>query len=101
MGTYRMQDERAAAAEAAFESYDFGAARIEAAGGWERTDPGREWSRTIFLERTDDEAARDGTCDTLRAGFTVIFAEGSALVEECWANLDGEIIGRPGNPDDA
>ena len=81
------QDElRAAAAQSAYEAYDFGGAEVEDHSGWEYRTSGNEWTRTVYLE--PDTAGNPSR----KAQFTVMFEAGTAVVKEAYGTLNGEII---------
>jgi hypothetical protein len=86
-----IEELRSAAAQAAYESHDFGEAEIEDADGWERTVPGDIWTRAIYVRPTESEGP------TERGHFTVVFKPGSADVRECYGILNGELL-RPAAP---
>lgn len=76
-----MNTNRNQAADAEYQSYDFGDVGVEDASGWEHTSAGDEWTRAVFV-RTDDDA--EG-CPTQKVTFTVHFAPGTADVVEAYA----------------
>lgn len=91
--------ERRAAADRAFEAYDFGATEVEGTGGWEWETPGTELRRVIFL--ADDSRPlsqrRGGQSNTERAHFVVRFKDArSPAVQESYALTGhGGIFGMP------
>lgn len=77
---------RAAAAQSAYEAYDFAGAEVEDHSGWEYRTSGNEWTRAVYLEpETPGNPTR-------KAQFTVAFEAGSAVVKEAYGTLNGEII---------
>jgi hypothetical protein len=86
-----MNQERTAAANAVYETFDFGAT-VEDQSGWEYTTPGNEWARPVFVRESDENF--DDTPST-KLTFVVRFKEGTAEVELAYAiddkgNLWGE-----------
>jgi hypothetical protein len=77
---------REAAAQAAFENYDFGNSAVEDVDGWSYTQPGDEWTRAVYFG--------DGDAPTTKGHFAVRFAPDSATVVESYAMINGNIIGR-------
>jgi len=61
--------ERSAAANTAFENYDMGDSIVAGVNGWESETPGREWTRSFFVENEDDEDG-DSTMETFVVCFT-------------------------------
>lgn len=74
-----------AAADAEYQSYDFGDVGVEDASGWEHTIPGDEWTRAVFVRINGDAVGRP----TQKVNFTVRFAPGTADVVEAYA-IDSE-----------
>lgn len=77
---------RGAAAQVAYESYDFGDTQVEGHSGWERVSPGNEWTRQVYV--TSGEPGQP----TQTAQFSVVFEQGTAVVKEACGTLNGEII---------
>ena len=76
-------EQRRAAADLAFDAYDFGATEIEEMDGWTSTRLGLDMTRTLYLK-----PLRDGE-PTDRAHFTVRFiGQHSILVAEAYAVTD-------------
>jgi hypothetical protein len=72
-----LSERRTAAADEAYENQDFGSV-VEAANGWEYTEPGgREWVRTVFVQ---DEANVEGPTIALR--YVVTFAPGTDTITD-------------------
>ncbi|MBC8742006.1 hypothetical protein F6X40_36315 [Paraburkholderia sp. UCT31] len=90
MTTDNLIEQREAAANAAFEAYDFHDAQVEAVNGWEFCSPGTEMTRAIFL------APIEGGEGTDLAHFTVRFrGYDSAEIAEVYAIAQsGNIFGR-------
>lgn len=85
-----LSEARHAAANREWESFQFGAAKVADACGWEFFTPGNSWTRLIFLAPIEE---RDAPTD--RGRFTVAFGEKSAdLIEAYAVNCDGQRIGR-------
>jgi hypothetical protein len=85
---------RSVAADAEFEAYDFGTARVEDAGGWESTTPGNSITQVIYLANVEDP---DGPTD--KCSFTVLFeGEENAVVVDAYAlvHAGGVQIGKRG-----
>lgn len=91
---------RSAAAEQAFQDYDFGDIAVEDADGWEHVvsaSPTAEYSRKVYIE----PAEGDGPTET--ASFTVRFQGASVIPAEVSALLmsNGQEIGFMSKPDDS
>lgn len=83
---------RRAAADQAFESFEFGASvSVEDTDGWSSCTDGA-WSRTVFVLFADDPEGSDTTACT----FYLQFAEGSDTVVSCGTSYAGDDIGTPG-----
>ncbi|VTU42791.1 MULTISPECIES: hypothetical protein [unclassified Variovorax] len=97
MSTQQLNDRRTAEANAAFQAYDFGTAVVESADGWNRSLPGTEMVRTIYLA-----PEKDGE-PTERAYFTVRFSGlDTSLISEAYAiTVKGGIFGTEGARADA
>lgn len=81
---------RRAAAEAAYQEFEFAeGCSPEAEGGWEDDGLGN-FTKTLFL--LDPE---DASRDTLKAHFHVSFEAGSTIPDQVWATQGGNDIGRP------
>jgi hypothetical protein len=78
--------DRAAAADHAWLSYDFGYP-VQDADGWERITPGDEWTRKAYFEGDEPGDA------TVQGSFTVRFEPGHASVAEVFALCNGQRIG--------
>jgi hypothetical protein len=78
--TVSLSDLREAAAQAAFDNYDFGAAEIEQCGVWVYSFD--EWTRVVLF--------RSAIANETEAGhFSVAFEPDTAIVRDCGAMLDG------------
>lgn len=76
------EEQRRAAADGAYQVYEFGrGVEVEDAGGWERLSHGNEWTRPVFV-RTDEG---DDVGSSQRLVFTVRFAPASATLAEAYA----------------
>ena len=68
------EDQKATAAEEAYQDYDFGALRVTDSEGWDTSDP-LDHTRIVYLE-----ASEDPDC-SYRASFHVRFNEAGNIVE--------------------
>lgn len=86
-------EQRAAAANAAFDAYDF-TAEVESADEWMAGPDGAELVRAVYLAIPEREAS-------LRASFVVVFEdESSCDVAEAYALSEfGNMFGRPRPPE--
>jgi hypothetical protein len=82
-----LRDLRSAAADLAWDAYDFGEAVVEDFNGW--TSSGNEFSQSIYLEPLDPTKPTD------KGHFTVIFAEDSDKIIDVYAMVQGNIVGMP------
>jgi len=84
-----LQQQRDAAANQAFEDYDFLDAGVEPPGGWEYVTPGTEMTRPVFLAPVEEDEG------TEKVTFTVRFkGVSSAEVVEAYAiTRHGNIFG--------
>ncbi len=85
---------RSVAADAEFEAYDFGAATVEDADGWESVTPGSSMTRVVHLANVEDP---DGPTD--KCSFTVLFEnDENAVVVDAYAlvHAGGVQIGKRG-----
>jgi hypothetical protein len=86
-----LNEARRAAAEAALEQYDFGNNEIEEMSGWEYSQPGVHYTRTVFFQNFDDPKG-----DSVKGHFTVMFENTtSETVLDIFAMIDGTLIGQP------
>lgn len=86
----RLADLRRQAADAEFQSYDFGEVGIEDSSGWEYDTATHDWSRSVFIRGDDEEAPSE------KITFTVRFKTGGAEIWDAYAiNDKGAILGRP------
>jgi hypothetical protein len=92
LSTSELNDRRTAEADAAFQAYDFGTAVLESADGWNRSLPGTEMVRTIYLASEKEGEPSE------RAYFTVRFSGlDTAIVGEAYAiTVKGGIFGTEG-----
>lgn len=85
-----LEDQRRAAADKAFERYDFGSGTtVEDSDGWEFVSGKgpRSWRCSVFLSFGDSNA------DSRKALFEVTFADKSAVPVSAQATLDGVPVG--------
>lgn len=80
-----VDEARQSVADDAWLQYDFGTDAVGDSEGWERTTPGDEWTRRVYLE--SDEADVDEA--TQAATLTIRFEPGSALPAEIYAIDEG------------
>lgn len=81
-----MDDARREAADEAIDGYDFDSdAVVGEMDGWERTAPGDEWTRRVYIESDPQDIDEDSTAVT----FTVRFAPSEPRVVEAYAIDDG------------
>jgi hypothetical protein len=81
-----LDDERDVAAQDALNDHDFGEdAVVGEMDGWERTIPGDEWTRTVYLESDQQNIDEGSTAVTLR----VVFKTGTAELSEVYHSDDG------------
>lgn len=81
-----LNDERDAVAQDALDDHDFGEdAVVGEMDGWERTIPGDEWTRTVYLESDQQDIDEDSTAVTLR----VVFRPGTAELSEVYHSDEG------------
>lgn len=80
---------KTAAAQAVYETYDFGSdLTVEDAGGWEYSQPGDVWVRRVFV-RPDEQGPSQ------KISFVVRFSPGSNLMRSAYAIDDkGQLIGK-------
>jgi len=71
----RFDAARQHAAQEAFEAYDF-PAEVNNTTGWERTTPGDEWRRHVFLEGETPDAP------SILGAFTVTFTKATASIAD-------------------
>jgi hypothetical protein len=92
-----LDERREAVAQAHFIAHAFGQDVVVAeCDGWERTTPGDEWSRTVYLE--SDQADIDDVSES--ATYVVRFAPGSDKVASSYAITgNGRLIGDPIDPE--
>jgi hypothetical protein len=83
---------RAQAAQEAYQNYDFGSAVIEDHSGWEHGMPADEWTRPIFVQPEDSSGP------TEKGHFFVKFVMGTAIVQECYGMLNGNVLGPAPSP---
>ena len=95
--TATLEERREAAAQAHFIAHAFGDDVVVAeADGWERTTPGDEWSRTVYLE--SDQADIDDTSES--ATYVVQFAPGTDNVVSSYAITgNGCLVGNAIDPE--
>jgi hypothetical protein len=84
-----LQEYRSAAADKAFEAFDFGDTECLEADGWESSTPGNEWTRTFYIEsqasddlNDDDSASTGSQLET----FVVRFKPETAEVAEAYVS---------------
>jgi len=86
-GSWPLSDARRRAADIAFLDYVFGGLTVAETGGWEFTEPGLKYSRSVFFENPTGG-------DSIHGCFTVVFvAYDSASVYGAYAIVDGHEIG--------
>lgn len=81
-----LDEKRNAAADAEFESFDFGW-QIEDASGWEWTQPGNEWTKPVFCANEENP---DGP--SVPGSLVVVFEDGGADIRESYAVVEGVMI---------
>lgn len=85
-----LDEARSESAEQIWLQYDFGTDGVGESQGWERTIPGEEWTRRVYLESDEQDVDEDSEAATL----TIRFAQGSTLIEEAYAiDANGNIFG--------
>jgi len=86
----KLDDERRAAADREWESYDFTPWEPEDTSGWSHeTGAGEsEWSRPVYFVNPHDPEA-----NTIEGHFVVRFASLSAEVVDVYGRINGEDIG--------
>lgn len=91
---FNSNTERHAAADAAFEDYDFGKnVQSEGDGGWAYTTPGNEWTQPIFIYNDEE----DDFGGSKKVVFVVRFKPATAEIAEVYAiDSKGQIMGNPG-----
>ena len=81
---------RRASADAAYNAFDFGNGITPVdAGGWLYFSGACEWNRTVFCTDSEEPGS-----DSFTVNFTVVFETASSVVEEVWASLNGNLIGK-------
>lgn len=85
-----VDEARQALADDAWLQYDFGTDAVGDSEGWERTTPGDEWTRRVYLE--SDEADVDDA--TQAATLNIRFEPDTAFPAEIYAiDEDGNVFG--------
>lgn len=93
-----MNDGREGTAQEAIDGYDFGS-DVEVIGmdGWDRTDPGDEWCRKVYVE---SEATREINEGSIAVTFVVRFEPSGHRVAEAYAiDHGGNIFGTAAKAD--
>lgn len=82
-----MRDQRDLAADEAMNGYDFGEnVEVVAMDGWQRTEPGNEWVRKVYIESEETRSVNEGS---RAVAFTVRFEHAGPRVVEAYAIDDG------------
>jgi hypothetical protein len=85
-----LDEARSDSAEQVWLQYDFGTDGVGDCEGWERTIPGEEWTRRVYLESDVQDVDEDSEAATL----TIVFEKGSARISEVYAiDSRGNVFG--------
>lgn len=84
---------RSAAAQAAYEAYDFGAETVDDAEGFEHTTGMAAWTRTLYFTPHHENGRPIFGAASLRGNFSVVFKRDSAEVKDAYAMLNGHQVG--------